>query len=87
MTGYAEEAAAMPAGEQRAQNLKMLVQKAWDYEKTSYRGLFNFIRYIENLQKYDVDYGEAQSLGENRNVVQIMSIHRSKGLEFPVVFI
>ena len=87
MTGYAEEAAAMPAGEQRAQNLKMLVQKAWDYEKTSYRGLFNFIRYIENLQKYDVDYGEAQSLGENRNVVQIMSIHRSKGLEFPVVFL
>ena len=87
VTGYAEEAAAMPAGEQRAQNLKMLVQKAWDYEKTSYRGLFNFIRYIENLQKYDVDYGEAQSLGENRNVVQIMSIHRSKGLEFPVVFL
>lgn len=87
MTGYAEEAAVMPAGEQRAQNLKMLVQKAWDYEKTSYRGLFNFIRYIENLQKYDVDYGEAQSLGENRNVVQIMSIHRSKGLEFPVVFL
>ena len=87
VTGYAEEAAVMPAGEQRAQNLKMLVQKAWDYEKTSYRGLFNFIRYIENLQKYDVDYGEAQSLGENRNVVQIMSIHRSKGLEFPVVFL
>lgn len=87
VTGYAEEAAAMPAGEQRAQNLNMLVQKAWDYEKTSYRGLFNFIRYIENLQKYDVDYGEARSLGENRNVVQIMSIHRSKGLEFPVVFL
>ena len=87
VTGYAEEAAAMPAGEQRAQNLNMLVQKAWDYEKTSYRGLFNFIRYIENLQKYDVDYGEARSLGENRNVVQIMSIHRSKGLEFQVVFL
>lgn len=86
-TGYEDYASAMPAGEQRSLNLKMLVQKAWDYEKTSYRGLFNFIRYIENLQKYDVDYGEAGLMGEERNVVRIMSIHKSKGLEFPVVIL
>lgn len=87
VTGYEQAVSAMPAGEQRAMNLKMLVQKAWDYEKTNYRGLFNFIRYIENMQKYDVDYGEAGLLGDEKNVVRILSIHKSKGLEFPVVFL
>ncbi len=87
VTWYEQAVSAMPAGEQRAMNLKMLVQKAWDYEKTNYRGLFNFIRYIENLQKYDVDYGEAGLLGDEKNVVRILSIHKSKGLEFPVVFL
>jgi len=87
VTGYEAYVSAMPSGEQRALNLKMLVKKAWDYEKSSYRGLFNFIRYIENLKKYDVDYGEAGCVGEEKNVVQIMSIHKSKGLEFPVVFV
>lgn len=86
-TGYEDYVSAMPAGEQRVLNLKMLAEKAWDYEKTSYRGLFNFIRYIENLKQYDVDYGEAQSLDEAKNVVRIMSIHKSKGLEFPVVIL
>ena len=49
----------MPGGAQRLANLDMLVEKALDFEKTSYRGLFHFIRYIEQLQKYDVDFGEA----------------------------
>lgn len=86
-TGYEELAFAMPGGQQRKANLDMLVEKAIAYEKTSYRGLFHFIRYIEGLQKYDVDYGEASVLGEEENTVRIMSIHKSKGLEFPVVFV
>ena len=64
----------------------MLVEKAMDYEKTSYRGLFNFIRYIEKLQKYEVDFGEVNLADAGSGAVQIMTIHKSKGLEFPVVF-
>ena len=56
-TGYGNYAKALPNGAQRSANLAMLVEKAMDYEKTSYRGLFNFVRYIEHLQKYEVDYG------------------------------
>ncbi len=85
-TGYGEYAAAMPGGEQRRANLDMLAEKAMAYENTSYRGLFNFVRYIEQLRKYDVDYGEANILGEEEDTVRIMSIHKSKGLEFPIVF-
>lgn len=85
-TGYANYAAAMPGGSQRKANLDMLVEKAVVYEKGSYRGLYNFVRYIENLHKYDVDYGEANT-GAEENAVRIMSIHKSKGLEFPVVFV
>ena len=61
--GYASYAAAMPAGQQREANLQMLVEKAVDFEGTSYRGLFNFIRYIEQIQKYEVDYGEVNIYG------------------------
>jgi ATP-dependent helicase/nuclease subunit A len=86
-TGYGEYVAAMPAGERRYANLLMLVEKAIAYENTSYKGLFHFVRYIDELQKYDVDFGEADLLGENEDVVRIMSIHKSKGLEFPVVFV
>ena len=64
----------------------MLVEKAAEYEKTSYKGLFHFIRYIENLKKYNSDFGEASTVGEEDNTVRIMSIHKSKGLEFPIVF-
>lgn len=86
-TGYGNYAAAMPAGERRHANLLMLVEKAIAYEKTSYKGLFHFVRYIDELQKYDVDFGEADMVSENEDVVRIMSIHKSKGLEFPVVFV
>ena len=65
----------------------MLVEKAMDYEKTSYRGLFNFVRYIEQLQAYQVDYGEVNLTGAGNTAVEIMTIHKSKGLEFPVVFV
>ena len=64
----------------------MLVEKAMEYESTSYRGLFNFIRYVEQLQKYQVDFGEVNIRGEQEDTVRIMSIHKSKGLEFPIVF-
>ena len=64
----------------------MLVEKAMEYEKTSYRGLFNFVRYIEKLQKYEVDFGEVNLADAGNGAVQIMTIHKSKGLEFPVVF-
>jgi len=86
-TGYKEYCAALPGGEKRLANIDMLIEKAADFEKTSYRGVFHFVRYIEELAKYEVDYGEANTLDENADVVRIMSIHKSKGLEFPVVFL
>lgn len=86
-TGYYDYVSAMPAGETRKANLDMLVEKAAAYEQTSYKGLFHFIRYIENLKKYNTDFGEATTVGEEDNTVRIMSIHKSKGLEFPIVFL
>lgn len=77
----------LPAGERRLANIEMLLQHAAGFERMSYQGLFSFIRYMEQLQKYEVDYGEADVTGEHENVVRIMSIHKSKGLEFPVVFV
>ena len=87
VTGYGAYAAALPAGQQRKANLDMLVEKAIAYEATSYRGLYHFIRYIESLKRYEVDYGEASLGTESDDTVRIMSIHKSKGLEFPVVFV
>ena len=86
-TGYGNYVRALPGGEQRSANLQMLIEKAMDYEKTSYRGLFNFVRYIENLQKHEVDFGEVNLSGAGDASVQIMTIHKSKGLEFPIVFL
>ena len=86
-TGYGDYVKALPAGSQRKANLDMLVEKAIVYEKTSFKGLFHFIRYIDQLQKYEVDFGEADIIAENEDVVRLMTIHKSKGLEFPVVFV
>ncbi len=86
-TGYGDYVKALPAGGQRKANLDMLIEKAIAYEKTSYKGLFHFIRYIDQLQRYEVDFGEADVTGENEDVVRLMTIHKSKGLEFPVVFV
>ncbi|WP_075720297.1 helicase-exonuclease AddAB subunit AddA [Roseburia sp. 499] len=85
-TGYMAYVYALPGGEVKKANLEMLIEKAIAYENTSYRGLFHFIRYMEQLQKYDVDFALADT-SEQENMVQIMSIHKSKGLEFPVVFV
>ena len=86
-TGYGDYVAAMPGGQQRKANLEMLIEKARAYESTSYKGLFHFVRYIEQLQKYDVDYGEASIEDEHADTVRVMTIHKSKGLEFPIVIV
>ncbi len=86
-TGYGNYIAALPGGEQRIANVEMFREKAVAFESTSYKGLFNFVRYMEQLQKYNVDYGEANLMEEDADVVTLMSIHKSKGLEFPVVFV
>ncbi|MDR2043286.1 MAG: helicase-exonuclease AddAB subunit AddA [Clostridium sp.] len=84
---YLHYVAALPAGSKRKGNVEMLFTKASDFGKSSYFGLFHFIRYMEQLEKYDVDCGEAETMDENADVVRIMSIHKSKGLEFPVCFV
>lgn len=85
-TGYGDFVAAMPGGAQRSANIEMLVEKARVFEASSYKGLFHFVRYIEQLKKYDVDYGEASIEDEQSDTVRVMTIHKSKGLEFPIVF-
>lgn len=84
-TGYLSYVSAMPGGSVRRANLRMLVEKAIAYEGSSYRGLYHFVRYINELQRYEVDFGEAVDEGME-DAVHIMTIHKSKGLEFPVVF-
>lgn len=86
-TGYLDYVTARPGGERRRANVEMLLTRAAAFENTSYYGLFHFLRYVEQLEKYEVDYGEADVLDENADVVRIMSIHKSKGLEFPVCFV
>ncbi len=86
-TAYYGYVGAMPNGVVRQANLKVLFQRAKQFEKTSFKGLFNFINFINKLIKSSGDMGSAKILGENEDVVRIMSIHKSKGLEFPVVFL
>lgn len=86
-TGYYGFVAAMPGGAQRQANLRILFQRARQYEETSFKGVFNFVNFINKLRKNNGDMGSAKILGENEDVVRIMSIHKSKGLEFPVVIL
>ncbi len=85
-SGFKDAVTVMPGGERRLGNLNMLVTRAKQYEATSFSGLYDFIRYIDRLIKYEVDFGEANN-GAEGQMVRIMSIHKSKGLEFPVVFL
>ena len=85
-TAYYGYVGAMPNGKLRQANLKILFQRAKQFEQTSFKGLFNFINFINKLRSSSGDMGSAKVLGENEDVVRIMSIHKSKGLEFPVVF-
>jgi ATP-dependent helicase/nuclease subunit A len=86
-TGYYGFVAAMPGGLQRQANLRILFQRARQFEETSFKGVFNFVNFINKLRKNNGDMGSAKILGENEDVVRIMSIHKSKGLEFPVVIL
>ena len=86
-TGYEEWCRALPGGEQRSANLQLLLAQAAAYDSMGLRGLFDFVRYIDQVHHREVDYGEANILDENADVVRIMSIHKSKGLEFPVCIV
>lgn len=86
-TGYYGYVGTMPQGAQRQANLKILFQRARQFEESSLKGLFNFINFTEKLKSSSGDMGSAKVLSENENVVRIMSIHKSKGLEFPVVIL
>ncbi len=78
---------AMKMGEIRIANLKLLLKKAREYSATGYSGIFTFVQYIETMKKKEIDFGEANLLDENANVVRIFTMHKSKGLEFPVCFL
>lgn len=86
-SGYYDYVGTMPAGAQRQANLNVLLERAAGYGKSSYSGLFNFLRYIERLKKFDEDFAEGAASLDNENLVRIMSIHKSKGLEFPIVIL
>lgn len=86
-TGYDYYIMAMANGKKRHLNIEALKEKAAAYDETSYKGLFNFTRYVEKLQYLSKDEGEASAVSENDNIVHIMSVHKSKGLQFPVVFL
>ncbi len=86
-TDYYNFVNANPNGDLKTANLKLLFEKAKDYERASFKGLYNFINYIDKISKSSGDMGAAKLIGENENVIRIMSIHKSKGLEFPVVFL
>lgn len=86
-SGYYDYVGTMPAGAQRQANLNVLLERAAGYGKSSYSGLFNFLRYIERLKKFDGDFAEGAASLDNENLVRIMSIHKSKGLEFPIVIL
>ena len=86
-TGYMNYVSLMPNGNLRVSNLKMLFERAKQYESASFKGLFNFINFIDKIKFNSEDLTSAKIIGENENVVRIMSIHKSKGLEFPVVIL
>jgi ATP-dependent helicase/nuclease subunit A len=87
LTGYFDYVGGLAGGKQRQANLRALYDRAKMYESTSFRGLFRFLRFIERMQDRGKDLGAARALGEQEDVVRIMTIHKSKGLEFPIVFV
>ena len=86
-THYYDFVGGLPGGVQRQANLRALYDRARQYEKTSFRGLFRFLRFIERMKEKGKDLGTARALGEQEDVVRLMTIHSSKGLEFPIVFL
>lgn len=86
-TAYYYYLGALPGGEQRQGNLRLLIDRARQFQQTSFSGLFHFLAYLDQIEQGSGDLGVARVLSENENLVRIMSIHKSKGLEFPVVII
>lgn len=86
-TGFYSYVSLMPNGAIKTANLKMLFERAKEYEKASFKGLYNFLNFIDKINKNNSDTGSAKLIGENENVIRIMSIHKSKGLEFPITFL
>ena len=86
-TGYYQYVGMLATGLQKQANLRILKKHAAEFEGSSFTGLFNFMNYIDRVQKTSGDFAEAKTVGENENLVRIMSIHKSKGLEFPIVFL
>ena len=86
-TGFYNYVSLLQNGNLRQANLKMLFEKAKQYEKASFKGLFNFINFINKVKTSSGDLSSAKIIGENDDVIRIMSIHKSKGLEFPVVIL
>ena len=86
-TGYYDYVGAQPGGLVRQANLRMLCDRAADYERTNFRGLFRFLQFIRQMRDRDTDLAAARTLGEKEDVVRVMTVHKSKGLEFPVVFL
>ncbi len=78
---------ALEEGEEAQTNLRLLYERAKQFESAGFKGLFNFIKYINQLEENETDMDGAKLMGENHNVVRIMTIHKSKGLEFPYVFL
>lgn len=87
MLAYENYVSLLPGGEQRRANVRLLLQKAKGFESAGYSGLFRFVRYIENMKENAMDFGEANILSDEADVVRIMTIHKSKGLEFPICFV
>ncbi|MDX8361329.1 helicase-exonuclease AddAB subunit AddA [Cytobacillus sp. IB215316] len=86
-TQYYDYVGGLPGGKQRQANLRALYDRARQYEATSFRGLFRFLRFIDRMQDRGDDLGTARAIGEQEDVVRLMTIHSSKGLEFPIVFV
>lgn len=86
-TGYYHYAGAMPQGKKRQGNILMLIEQAKAFESSQIKGLFHFVRFMEQCREYDMDYGEANTMSEDQDLVRISSIHKSKGLEYPIVFV
>lgn len=86
-TGYYDYCSGLPTGRQRTSNLRLLLVKAAAYEETSHMGLYGFLAYVEAMRRTNQKVSEASLVGEGKDVVRIMTVHKSKGLEFPVVIL
>jgi ATP-dependent helicase/nuclease subunit A len=86
-TGYYDYCSGLPVGNQRTSNLRMLLEKAESFEEGNYSGLYGFLIYVEAMSNSNISVGEAKNISDNSDVVNVMTVHKSKGLEFPVVIL